>query len=1045
MTLWPALTPTLASMTIGPIQLDRPEWLLLLPVMLGGVLWIGRKSIAGMGGASRLTALAVRVLVTSLLVVVLCEPSWRDESEDVAVTLVIDASRSMPQETQSRAREWAAESAAANQRPGDRLGYLTAARDAYIQQLPSTYNRVPETTTTIGATDGTNLAQTIQLGLAVMPPNAANRLVLVSDGNETDGSVLQAAEAAKAAGVPIDVAPGRYRYASEVIVDRLVVPASARMGETINVRVFIEATRATTGRLTLLRNGEPVDLDLASPGTGMTVTLSPGLNPMTVPVPDAGAGRQEFRAVFEPLVEGGQVIGDNILENNTSVGVTFVAGQGSVLVITEDPAEAAELMGVLQRARIASELRPAAESFRDLGELSGFDAVLLLNESSYRFSEGQQEDLRRYVHDTGGGLVMIGGPDGFGAGGWIGSPLEDALPVRLDPPQRRQMPRGALVMVIHSVEFPNGPYWGKQVSQAAADALSRQDLAGIVEVDWQASPRWVHRLQPLGDRTAITRAINALQFGDMQDFTPSLRMALQSLQSVDAGQKHMIIVSDGDPSPPPASLIQQFRDANVSISTVGLGVHNSGDSARMGLIAQATGGKHYDIQPSTIATLPQIFIKEAQTIRRSMVWEGTPFPPTVTAAGSEPMRGILAVPAIAGYVIAADREGLSMVTLRGGAENDPIAAHWQYGLGKSVAYLSDATTRWGASWVAWEDYQRFWEQHIRWAMRPSGNADVRVATENRGDRTIVTIDAMAPDGTPLNFADFAGRVASPDGRASSVELRQVAPGRYQGEFESSEAGAYVVGMTYRAPGPDGTVIEGSAQAAVNRPFADEFRALEDNAALLAQVAAMTGGRVLSLDSPGNEANLWDRTGLTMPVATRSIWLAMAMLGIGLFLVDVGVRRVRIDIPGMVRSLVRGLQGGTAAAGAQMGSLQEARRKAREGMLERGSGAAVGTATGEAGRMAAEAATAGHAMTMPRDAATAKRKFEASAEQARSAGPVALTAEQLAAPAKRAKAPEQPAAPGGPKSPTADEGMSRLLKAKQRARDEMKDEDGGRAE
>ncbi|MCA9288813.1 MAG: VWA domain-containing protein, partial [Phycisphaerales bacterium] len=730
-----------ASVTLGPIQLDRPEWLLLLPVTLGWALWAGRKSLAGLGGASRAVALAVRVVVTLLLVVVLAEPSWRDEAEDVAVTMVLDASRSMPQEAQSRAREWVAQAAARHQRASDRLGTVTAARNAYVQQLPSTYNRQSETTTTIGAADGTNLAEAVQLALAVVPNDAASRLVLFTDANETAGSLLQAAEAARAAGIPIDVVPAEYRYASEVIVDRIVVPATARMGETLNVRVFVEATRTATGRLALLRNGEAVDLDLESPATGLEVTLQPGLNPLAVQVPDPGAGRQEFTAVFEPLVQGGVPVGDNILENNTATGVTFVAGRGRVLVIADAAAEAEHILEVLRRARIEAVLRGPAESFSDLGELSGYDAVVMLNQDTYGFTQGQQEDLRRFVHDVGGGLVMVGGPESFGAGGWIGSPLEDALPVRLDPPQRRQMPRGALALVIHSVEFPNGPHWGKQVCEAAVQALSARDLIGIVEVDWGAAPRWVHRMQPVGDRTAATRAINALQFGDMQDFTPSLRMAYQRLLTVDAGQKHMIIVSDGDPSPPPTSLLQQFRAAQITISTVGLGVHNSGDSQRMALISQATGGNHYDITPGTIATLPQIFVKEAQTVRRSMIWEGTPFAPTVTAAGSEPMRGITSVPAIRGYVISADREGLSMVTMRGGSENDPIAAHWQYGLGKSVAFLSDATSRWGASWVGWDDFQRFWEQHIRWAMRPSGSADVRVATENRGDRTVVTVDA----------------------------------------------------------------------------------------------------------------------------------------------------------------------------------------------------------------------------------------------------------------------------------------------------------------
>ena len=213
---------------------------------------------------------------------------------------------------------------------------------------------------------------------------------------------------------------------------------------------------------------------------------------------------------------------------------------------------------------------------------------------------------------------------------------------------------------------------------------------------------------------------------------------------------------------------------------------------------------------------------------------------------------------------------------------------------------------------------------------------MRVGTENRGDRTIVTVETSTPEGEPLNFAAFNARVARPDQEPRDVVLRQVAPGRYQGEFDSSVPGSYVLGMTYSAPGPDGRMIEGSAQAAVNRPFADEFRALEDNAPLLLQVAAMTGGRVLDL-GPGGVPNLWDRAGLDMPVATRSIWLALALLAVGLFLVDVAVRRVRIDVVGMFRSLVAGLRGGVAATDRQMGSLHEARRKAREGMRERGRG------------------------------------------------------------------------------------------------------------
>src|SRR6185295_14124948 len=83
-------------------------------------------------------------------------------------------------------------------------------------------------------------------------------------------------------------------------------------------------------------------------------------------------------------------------------------------------------------------------------------------------------------HDFGGGLIMIGGDQSFGAGGWIGSKIEEVMPVSFDIPAQRQMPKGALVLVIHSCEFANGNYWGEQCALKAMETLSSQDDIGVI-------------------------------------------------------------------------------------------------------------------------------------------------------------------------------------------------------------------------------------------------------------------------------------------------------------------------------------------------------------------------------------------------------------------------------------------------------------------------------------------------------------------------------------------------------------------------------------
>ncbi len=1007
----------LASILIGGVQFDEPVWLWLLPVLIGLTVWIGRQSLSGLGTRSRRVALAVRVLVLALLVGALARPQWREEGTHVAVTAILDSSRSVPQGRQKAAEEYVAESRAADKDKEDRLGVVSVAETAVAQALPTAMNTVVERSN-LGNDLATNLAAGVRLAMALRPEDAAYRLLLITDGNETSGSLLEAAEAARAAKVPIDVLPVRYQADAEVTMDQLVAPTTARMGETLNLKVVLSATRATRGRLSLLLNDEPIDLDPDSASLGLGVTLTPGSNVFSIPVTIPRAGPQRFRAVFEPVADANGKTGDSVLENNEALAVTFVSGQGKVLVVapSDTQEELAPFLKVLQDAKIAAEVVNAERAPQTLTEMNAYDAIVLANQGGYDFSQQTQEDLRQYVHDSGGGLVMIGGPNGFGAGGWLGSPLEDALPVKLDPPQKRQMPRGALMLITHSVEMPQGVSWGKKTATAAIEALSRLDLAGIVEYQGGSSATLVHPLSEVGDGSAIKRSINRLVFGDMFDYSAAFEVAIVALENAQAGARHIILITDGDAQPPTLQQIQRMKKAKITVSTVGVFPHNPGDLQRLKSIAEGTGGRHYEVVDNNgLGQIVQIFIKEAQTVKRSLIWEGPAFVPAFVGAAAENLRGFGTFPALNGYIVTAEREGMAMVTLRG-KENDPIAAQWQYGLGRSLSYTSDATSRWNSQWVQWSGYRAFWEQNLRWAMRPSGNANLRISTEREGDTTKVIVEALDASGERLNFARFKGRLAGPGGSAQDIDLQQVGPGRYEGRVETRAAGNYVASLRYAAPKPDGSgIMEGTAQAAISKPFADEFRAMSDNLPLLQQVAAMTGGRVLEGDIEKDQ--LWRREGLTMPVALTPIWMAFALTGVALFLMDVGVRRVRVDLAAIHRALFS--RSARVKAGQQIGALKSARETARRAMEQR---AKTGSPAD------------GGEVYVP-SPQTAKVKFEATPEQlkrASAAGP------GVAGPGGGDTAGKGAGKTESKSTPPPEGGLSRLKQAKKRAQDDMQE-------
>src|SRR4051812_27729726 len=415
---WP-----LASLTVGPVQFDMPVWLWLIPVCGFLALWIGRKSLSGLGTTTRRVALGVRLLVILLLAGAMAEPQWRKESKDVAVTVVLDASRSIPQAWQRDLERYVEDARGANlkQRPDDQLGVVTVGESAYVQSLPSKLNAKVEKQY-IGGDLGTNLAGGLRLAMAVKREDAANRLVLMSDGNETAGSLLAAAEAAKAMSLPIDVLPVHYSLENEVMMEQLVAPGTARMGETINLKVVLSATRPAKGRLHVLLNGDPVPLGDKEGQTSAPVTLQKGTNVFPIQVPVARAGPQQFRAVFEADAGPDGRPGDTTIENNEQLAVTFVTSEGKVLVVApleENGGTAATepIVRVLTECKLASEVVLPDQLPRSLTELNAYDAIVMMDQSAYDYSQQSQEELRQYIHETGGGLVMIGGPHSFGAGG----------------------------------------------------------------------------------------------------------------------------------------------------------------------------------------------------------------------------------------------------------------------------------------------------------------------------------------------------------------------------------------------------------------------------------------------------------------------------------------------------------------------------------------------------------------------------------------------------------------------------------------------------
>jgi uncharacterized membrane protein len=918
------------------VRFESPGYLALL-ALIPLLIALSYRSLAGLGPVRRWVAVTFRALVVLVMVLALAGVYRTEEIDDLAVIFLVDRSDSIPVEAQRDALRFMAR--AAEQRTGDdRIGVIAFDGVADVEQTPMKSLEL-DTLTPPTRPGETSLARAARLALALLPSDTAGRIVLISDGNENVGDILREAEQFSAADIPIDVVPVDYEHTQEVVVEQLRAPPNASLDETINLQLILRAQRPTRGAVLLWHNDTLLDLNGDAPGTGYAVELDAGPSRHQIPVPLRVTGAHRFRAQFVPAESDA----DTIPDNNLGRSFTVVTGPQRVLLLTtdDDLAQAQPsayiLRDALARESIPVDVRVAGETPVDQVQLLDYSLVILGNVPAHRLRDDEKDTLASYVRDLGGGLVMVGGADSFGAGGWMNSPVEEVMPVSFDIKQEREFFRGALVLVMHACEIPEGNALGERAAIEAVKALSSRDLVGVLAWKWhgQDQEHWVVPLQEVGDRRRIILAIKRMSMGDLPDFDPVMRpgvTALANRRNVTA--KHMIVVSDFDPMPARDDLVRQMKSSGITCSTIGIGYGGHAiDERHATWLADSTGGRFY--RTNDHSKLPQIFIKESRVVRRSLIQEGD-FAIALAAPVSPLVAGLATVPpSVQGLVLTTAKDAATIPIVRptdtGG---DPILAHWQVGLGKTVAFTSGMWPEWAAGWVGWEGFSAFWAQTVRWAARQPEAADFDVTTTVQGGTAKLRVDAIDKNAAAVNFMDLVGKVVAPDNATESLTLTQTGPGRYEAEFDAHERGNYIVDLRYRiGRGPEART--GALQTGVSVAYSPEFSRLATNRALLDQVRETTRGRELALAGP---AAVFDRSSMAPAETQHVMWETLVRWLLILFLFDVAVRRIAVSPAEQGRRARRFLhemahRGEGQAAEAVLTTLKGTRERVREEQRE----------------------------------------------------------------------------------------------------------------
>jgi len=844
------------------VQFTHPYYLAALVPCLIWVLWFAWKSYAQLSRWRRWAALAIRIVVLLAILFAIAGLQWLLPVEGMNVFFVMDRSDSVPSAQQEAAREYINKASRQMQKV-DKAGVIVFGSEASIESAPNRAVDLQKIQAVVG-TERTDLAAAIRLGTAAFPETGQKRLVLLTDGNENSGDAMSAALAAKLLGVTIDVIPMGVTRANDVSVQKVQIPPKLKKGQAFEVKIFVQAEQAGPATIRLYRNEQYLG--------EQKVELAAGKNLFTFPqtLQDANFYSYDVR-VDAP--------GDPLPQNNRATGFTTVRGEPRILVVSAAPAQDQELASALQSSRLGVELVAINKFPSTLAEMQSYDAIFISNLAAGDLGTDRQKLLESAVRDFGVGLVCVGGDQTYAAGAYRGTPLEETLPVSMELDSKKVLPSGAVVLIMHGMEFNNGNQVARDCAQGVLAALGPSDEMGVLL--WDGDEHWLFPLQKVGKKTDLARQIAGMNQGDLGSFQQIISLAHESLKKSTANLKHIIVFSDGDPGPPNQPTMQAIVGDRITVSTVLISGHAGPDT--MIWMADQGKGRFYDV--TSPDDLPQIFIKETAVILKSAIYED-PFKPQVRSV-SEVVRGISATeyPSLLGYVATSPkpRAETPLWTDKG----DPLLAHWQYGLGRSVAFTSDAKAKWARLWLTWDKYRQFWSQIGQWSLRRLENADFTTDVSVDKGEGLINVEAVDEQGNYRNFLNLQAAVVSPKGERQTVRLEQTGPGHYEARFATKQVGAYLLNLMDIKDGQ----LRGSQVVGASVNYSPEFNATEPNINLLRRLAESGGGKILEPSVLSLNPFSHDRRKTYQP---KDLWESLLKLAIVLFTLDVAVRRIQID-------------------------------------------------------------------------------------------------------------------------------------------------------
>ena len=847
------------------LTLFQPVWLLLLiPLAAAWFAWpLPSRSLK-----------MLRACIFILIVFALAQLAIKLPDRAGTIVVVADRSESMPQNSAAAQKEIIG-LLHKSMGPRDQLGVVAFGRQAVVEQSPQR-TEFAGFTAQVGG-DHSSLNGAIESALSVIPPDGGGRILILSDGKWTGKDPAAAAARAAGRGVAVDFRLLARPQISDVAIQSFLAPQSVQPGQAFVLSAWIQSPADEEVQYQLRRGDE-----ILSSGTRK---ISAGMTRLLFRDRASQAGVNEYTLTVQGPKE------DPIPENNSARALVGVEGAKPILIVSA-MGENSGLVKLLRGGGLEIVGRAPPQCNWSLETLSQFSSVILENVPAGQIGMSGMETLAAWVEQTGSGLAMTGGQKSYGPGGYFKSPLERVLPISMEMRREHRKLNLAVVVALDRSGSMSMPAGGGRIKMDLADLgtvqvldlLSPMDEIGVFAVDTTA-----HEIVPLDSvEKNLSYRSKILSIGSEGGgiyIYEALLASAGMIQTAKAQTKHIILFADAADSEQSMNyqeIVGKLREADVTVSVIGLGTDHDVDSNLLKDIAKLGGGEcYFSNDPDEI---PRIFAQDTFTIARStFIDQPTPFSFTAgfSLLGSPPVS---APPPVGGYNLCYLRPEANLAAVTGDEYKAPVVASWNAGNGRVLCYLGEADGKFSGDLAKWNQAGEFYSTLMRWvAGKHQPLPDEMLLTQEIRDGVCFVQLHLDPERKAEPFANLP-RVKILHGLTGAAPAKETVSLQWKNadllEAAIPVAGRETVLNTVEISGQQPVTLPAACL-----PYSPEFAPDQPGrgAATLAQTAATTGGRE-RLDI----AKMWSE----LPVKSRYVelppWLFVAAAI--LFLLEIFERR-----------------------------------------------------------------------------------------------------------------------------------------------------------